>query len=139
MNVLVSDEEQVFLSGNWEGKMEISFTHSGNDMSEEDIAELSSKINLDALIEYRSAVGKRTRQIVSSLQKGQLKEKVAPSKIKRLFDENAVAIESKWLADYWGKKTIAGLLLMPATRHPYMHLNKCVQIKNKYRGKDPFR
>jgi hypothetical protein len=134
MNILVSDEEQVFLSANWLEKMNVRFSHSGNDMSKKDIAELSSLVYFDALIEYRATVGKRTRHIVSSLKQGQFKEKVVQSRVKRLLDENAVAIESKWLSEYWSKKTIAGLILMPATRHPFMHLNKCVQIKNKYKG-----
>lgn len=29
------------------------------------------------------------------------------------------------------KKTIDGLVLMPATRHNFLHLNKCARIKDK--------
>ncbi|MGE6256884.1 hypothetical protein ACQKCU_03065 [Heyndrickxia sporothermodurans] len=38
---------------------------------------------------------------------------------------------ANWLAEYWSKKTIAGLILMPATRHIFLHLNKCIRIKDK--------
>jgi hypothetical protein len=35
------------------------------------------------------------------------------------------------LLDYWGRRTIAGLLLMPATRHNIVHLNEAARIKQK--------
>nr|WP_259545634.1 hypothetical protein [Heyndrickxia oleronia] len=111
--------------------MNIGFCHSGNDMSDEEIAELSKSIDFDSLIAYRQAVGRRTRDIISLLDPNQFNEKVNKNRINRLFDENAVTQESAWLADYWSKKTIAGLILMPATRHNYLHLNKCIRIKEK--------
>ncbi|MEH6944721.1 DinB family protein [Bacillus sp. JJ722] len=140
MNILIADEQQVLFSDNWFMKMNIEFSHSGNDMSEEDIALLSSRIDIKSLLAYRAKVGKRTKQVVSSLQPGQFKEKVVQKRIKRLYEENAVSHNSKWLADYWSKKTIAGLILMPATRHNFLHLNKCLRIKDKIKKqtKKPF-
>lgn len=131
MNILVADEQQVLNTGHWLEKLNISFPHSGNDMSKEDIALLSSRIDFNSLLAYRAAVGRRTQEVVSSLKPGQFKKQVEQSKIKRLFEEHAVMKESKWLADYWSKKNIAGLILMPATRHIFLHLNKCVRIKDK--------
>ncbi|WHX49480.1 hypothetical protein QNH46_01960 [Paenibacillus woosongensis] len=104
-------------------------------MSDDDIAELSSVINIDSLLEYRIAVGKQTRQIVSSLQPGEFRNKVQDCRLQRLFDENAILQEASDIANYWGKKTIAGLVLMPATRHNFLHLNKCARIKDKLQKK----
>ncbi|MGM0881539.1 MAG: DinB family protein [Bacillota bacterium] len=131
MSILVADDQQVLSSENWLEKMNVRFLHSGNDMSQVDIAELSSSINLDSLLAYRVAVGRHTRQIISSLKPGQFKSKVEQKRIKRLDEEHAVTLKAKWLTDYWSKKTIAGLVLMPATRHLFLHLNKCVRIKDK--------
>jgi hypothetical protein len=131
MNILVADSQQVLHSGNWLEKMNIRFPHSGNSMRDDDIAELSSVIHIDSLLEYRIAVGKQTRLIISSLQPGEFGRKVQDSRIKRLFDEHAVLQEASGIADYWKKKTIAGLVLMPATRHNFLHLNKCARIKDK--------
>ncbi|MNJ48088.1 DinB superfamily protein [compost metagenome] len=131
MNILVADRQQVLHSGHWLQKMNIRFPHSGNSMSDDDIAELSSVINIDSLLEYRIAVGKQTRQIISSLQPGEFRNKVQDCRIKKLFDENAILQEASGIADYWSKKTIAGLVLMPATRHNFLHLNKCARIKVK--------
>ncbi|WP_245546954.1 DinB family protein [Evansella cellulosilytica] len=135
MNILVLNEQQVLHTSNWLEKMNLSFTHSGNDMSKEDIALLSSNVDFNSLLEYRAAVGKRTQEIISLLSPGHFNMKVEQERIKRLFDENAVMKNSKWLAEYWSKKDIAGLLLMPATRHIFLHLNKCVRIKDKLHKK----
>ncbi|WP_114384119.1 DinB family protein [Paenibacillus prosopidis] len=131
MNILVANSQQVLYSDSWLQKMNIRFSHSGNNMSDDDIAELSSRIDIGALLEYRIAVGKQTRRIISSLQPGEFKEKVQESRINRLFDENAILQEACGIAEYWSKKTVAGLVLMPATRHNFLHLNKCIRIKNK--------
>ena len=36
----------------------------------------------------------------------------------------------KRLVEYWGTRTLAGLILMPATRHPLVHLNEAMRIKD---------
>jgi DinB superfamily len=130
INILVANSQQV-LSENWLEKMNIRFSHSGNSMSDDDIAELSSCIDKDALLQYRIAVGQQTRRVIASLQPGEFKEKVEESRIDRLFDEGAIIQEARGIAEYWSKKNIGGLVLMPATRHNFLHLNKCMRIKNK--------
>lgn len=131
MNILVANCQQVLYSENWLQKMNIGFSHSGNNMSEDDIAELSSCIDIDALLQYRIAVGKQTQRVITSIQPKGFKEKVENNRINRLFDENAILEEARGIAEYWSKKTIAGLVLMPATRHNFLHLNKCIRIKNR--------
>ncbi|RTR34043.1 DinB family protein [Robertmurraya yapensis] len=130
-NILIANEQQVLDTSQYSDSMSIPFKHSGNDMSEEEIALLSSNIDFESLLTYRRAVGIRTREIVSSLTPGDFNLDIDQNKIQRLFKENAVMEKSKWLADYWSKKNIAGLLLMPATRHNFLHLNKSVRIKEK--------
>jgi hypothetical protein len=76
MNILVADDQQVLFAGSWLEKMNTEFSHSGNNMSEEDIAELSSKIDYDSLLAYRAAVGRQTQQVISLLKPGQFKMKV---------------------------------------------------------------
>ena len=113
-------------------RLVINAGHSGNEMEEEEVAELSSCIDIDALLLYRLAVGRRTREIIKSLQPGQFNQKVKAVRLRKLMEQGAVKEKAKWLIDYWGGKTIAGLVLMPATRHNFVHLNRSLRIKNKY-------
>ncbi|SET15090.1 DinB family protein [Paenibacillus sp. NFR01] len=132
MSILVADTSQELHSGDWIERLNTWFTHSGNEMSTDEVAELSGTLHLAALKSYREAVGRRTRELVSGLEPGAFKEKVNPQRIARLFAEHAVTPEAAWLAEYWGKKNIGGLILMPATRHIFMHLKKCMHIKEKF-------
>ncbi|AZS14935.1 DinB family protein [Paenibacillus lutimineralis] len=131
MNVLLNDEEQIFEMGNWKERLQVNYFHTGNGMMEEEVADLSSNINLSALLAYRLEVGRRTREIVASMLPGQFNQKVDPIRIKKLNDNGAVKQGESWLLEYWGNKRLGGLILMPATRHLFLHLNKAVRIKEK--------
>lgn len=131
MNVLVGERDQVFFAGNWQKPLNISFVHTGNGMSEDEVQELSSTMDIAALLAYRLEVGRRTREIIGALEPGHFKQKATPAGIKKLENQGAVKHEAAWLLEYWGKKNIAGLVLMPATRHNFLHLNKAIRIKRK--------
>lgn len=131
MNILIANEQQVLFTHRWLENMNIPFVHSGNDMSEEELALLSSNIDFESLLTYRTAVGSRTQEIVSSLKSGDFNLSIDQNRIGRLFEENGVMERSNWLTDYWSKKNIAGLILMPATRHNFLHLNKSIRVKEK--------
>lgn len=131
MNILIAGEQQIMYSGNWLKKMRIGVRDTGNSMNGEEIQKLSQMIDMQALKEYRLSVGMKTRDIIKSLKAEDLKQKIEPSRLQRILDEGAVAEEAKWLIDYWGKKTFAGLLLMPATRHNLVHLNESIRLLAK--------
>lgn len=47
------------------------------------------------------------------------------------METGAVTPEALEIVTYWSKRTIAGLLLMPPTRHNFLHLNEAFRIKSK--------
>ncbi|WP_339222084.1 DinB family protein [Paenibacillus sp. FSL H8-0332] len=131
MNILGADREQVLHTESFADRLQIPFPHSGNGMREQDVAALSREVNLEALAEYRRAVARRTRSILSALKPGQLGMKATPAQFERVREEKAVLDSEQWLMDYWGGKTFAGQVLMPATRHNFVHLNKAMRVKQK--------
>lgn len=131
MNVLVNNDKQVLYTGDWEKKLKVNYPHSGNEMTEIEIADLSANIDIKALLDYRIEVGRKTREIISCLSTREFKQKVDAGRINILKEQNAVKKEASWLLEYWGSKSIAGLILMPATRHIYLHLNKSIRIKQR--------
>lgn len=135
MNILVADKEQVYTLEDWPSKLNIHVYHSGNEMVDKDIARLSSTIDLDELLVYRDRVGLQTRCIISALTPEDLNRAVEPSHVNRLYQEGALLPEASGIAEYWGKKSIAGLLLMPGTRHNFLHLNKAIRIKESLQRK----
>ncbi len=131
MNILVADSEQVFSSGDWQTKLNVSYRDCGNEMEAASMEKLSSQIDLRALRKYRLAVGHRTRELVAEIGPDDLGKKVDPARIQRVMDEGALVETSRGIADYWSKRDIAGLLLMPASRHNLVHLNEALKLKNR--------
>ncbi|MBN1666033.1 MAG: hypothetical protein JW862_03065, partial [Anaerolineales bacterium] len=105
---------------------------TGNEMSPAGVAALSAQVNLPALRAYRLAVGQRTRQIIQALTPEQLKHRVDPERIQRVHTEGAILPSASDISAYWSKRTIAGLLLMPATRHNFVHLNEIAALKKRH-------
>jgi len=133
MNLLVAGSPQVLHQDHWLERTEAIFHDTGNAMSDAEVISLSNTIELEALLSYRLAVGRRTREIVQQLQPDDVKQKVDPLRVQRLLAEGVVREEARGIADYWSKRNIAGLLLMPATRHNLIHLNEALKLKNRHR------
>jgi hypothetical protein len=131
MNLLVAGSPQVLNRGHWLEQMNITARDTGNAMGEQEIAAFSRAIDIEGLRAYRVAVGRRTREIVEQLQPQDLKLKVEPSRLQQVWEEGAVAEAASGIVDYWGKRNIAGLLLMPATRHNLVHLNEALKLRRR--------
>lgn len=132
-NILIAEDSQVISSDNWLEKMKASVLDTGNAMSDREIADFSWKIDMAELKNYRIEVGRKTRHIINSLRPESMKKKVKAEGINRILLEGGVteAEQSRWLLDFWSKKTIAGIILMPITRHQVVHLNDSFKLKSK--------
>lgn len=118
----------------WMNRLNAAIRDTGNAMNRDEIRQFSNKIKMDELKNYRIETGRRTQKIISGLKPPDLKREMTERQLKRLYDEGCVLdVEgSSWLADFWGRKKVAGILLMPITRRQVVHLNKSLKIKEKY-------
>lgn len=131
MNMLVAGTAQLFIRDHWADRLKANVLHSANSMDDRSVATLSAQIDIDALLAYRQSVGRRTREIVKKLKPEKLKQKANPPRLQKVMDEGALLPEAIGILNYWSKRTIAGLLLMPPTRHNFMHLNEALRIKQR--------
>lgn len=132
-NILIADDIQVF-NDNYLSKLNVTVKDTGNAMTDEEIEGFSLAISMNELRNYRIAVGRKTQNIIAHLKPLDLRRKMTANQLKRILDEGGVLrVEgSRWLVDFWGRKTVAGILLMPITRHQIVHLNDALKIKRKY-------
>lgn len=130
MNILIADSPQLF-NDEWKRRLNAPVTDTGNALSDDEIMELSTRLNIKELIAYRNAVGQRTQSIVASLSAQDMKRRVSAQGIEAVKQSGGVTAHenSIWLLDFWGKKDVSGLLLMPPTRHVMLHLNDCCKWK----------
>lgn len=133
LNMLVAGTSQIASQEGWFERLKTVARDTGNAMDWEDMQQLSAAMDLAALRAYRMAVGRRTRTIVQGLQPEDLTKRVDKGRLQQILDEGAVLPQAIELIEYWGNRDIAGLLLMPPTRHNMVHLNEAYQLKNKRR------
>jgi len=133
LNLLVAGSPQILKRDNWLERIKVNVVHTGNAMDAAAVAKLSATIDIGALRDYRVAVGCRTREIIMQLEPQALKEKVQAVRLQQVRAEGAVVEAAGGIIDYWGRRNIAGLLLMPATRHNFIHLNEALRLKQARR------
>ena len=131
MNILVADSSQVFTQAGWQERLGVPFRDCGNEMDDGEMLELSAMIDLQALRDYRAAVGSQTQKIAAQLKETDLKNRVDPIRIQHVLDEGAILEGARGITDYWSRRDIAGLLLMPASRHNLIHLGEAQQLKQR--------
>lgn len=139
MNMLVNEQDQIF-NDYWKQLMNSSISDTGNALTDEEIMDFSKNLNISSLLEYRDAVGHRTRVIVSNLAEEDMKRKISQDHINMILQAGGVTTDkdSIWLLDFWGKKDVAGILLMPPTRHMMLHINDCCKWKEHIRTKSKY-
>lgn len=131
MNLLVAGNNQVFESEGWEAKIKSPIKHTGNGTGLEVTKALSADVDIDALRDYRVSVGISTQKIVKALNLEDFKRKVSPENIQRILDEGGVMQEGRDVVNYWSRRDVAGLLLMPPTRHTIVHWNEARKLLKK--------
>ncbi len=135
MNYLAARQEQLFDSG-WQQAMRVDNTDTGNAWSDDEILQFSHEVDIKALLNYRRQVSLRTRTIVNELHAADMRRQVQAEDLDKIWAVKGVSehVDSMWLLDFWGKKDVAGLLLMPPTRHVMLHLNDCCKWKQYFRS-----
>jgi hypothetical protein len=130
-NIIIGNKEEIFNKDIQKG-LNIKIKDTGNIMTHEEMELFDKNINIKALREYRNKVGISTQKIIKTLEYSDMKIKTKKEQMDKIYKNGGVLDGSKWLLDFWGKKNILGLIMMPITRHQIVHLNDCYKIKERY-------
>ena len=136
-HTVMSEDEQVFLAGNYRERINSPIITTGNELVKKDIADFSKQLNLNELFSYIFEVKESTENIVGGLSYDDLKRKIPKERKEYLKSLNVVSSDERaiWLIDYWCDKNVRGLIQMPFSRHWIMHIEACLRIKNKLQKK----
>lgn len=131
-NYLIAGREQV-LDQEWHERLHTKVADTGNSMTDEEILQFSNEVDKEALYEYRNAVGGRTKEIIEALKPEDMKRKVSKDGIEAIARSGGVLEhpDAVRLLDFWGRKTVAGIIQMPITRHQIVHLNDSARLKKR--------
>lgn len=133
VHTLISENEQVFLAGNYQERINSPIITTGNELVKQQIADFSKQLNLKELYSYIVEVKESTEKIVASLSYDEMKRKIPEERREYLKSLNVVSTDENafWLIDYWCNKDVRGLIQMPLSRHWIMHIEACLRIKDK--------
>jgi hypothetical protein len=132
-NILIGNKETIF-NKKIQTKLGIKIKDTGNAMTYSEIELFNRNINIEELKEYRIKVGKSTKKIIESLKFSDTKRKMEKEQLEKIKQNGGLIDDPKsiWLLDYWGRKNVSGLIMVPITRHQTMHLNDSFNVKDKY-------
>ena len=131
LSILMAGKPMLLDEGGWGERLKVRYRDTGNGMTIADIQKLSDEIDVESLKDYRAAVGMRSRGFIKDLTRDRLKVTVRPEQIQQIVDLGAVRPEASGLLEFWSKRTMEGLLLMPATRHNMVHINEALRLKER--------
>jgi uncharacterized damage-inducible protein DinB len=132
VNLLVAGRRQVLHEEGWIERLKIRHD-IGTSMNDEEVAEFSSQADIAAIVAYRHAVGRRTREVVQNLHPEELSEPVNQDAVASLIEQGAIVQGASRIVTFWGDKTKGFILNMPATGHNFMHLAEAISIRRQLR------
>jgi len=132
-NLIIGKKDTVF-NKEIQEKLKIKIKDTGNAMTYSEIEKFNKNICIKELLDYRIKVGKSTKKIIEKIDYKDIKRKVEKEQLEKIKQNGGVINDPKsiWLLDFWSKKNILGLIMMPITRHQIVHLNDCYNIKKQY-------
>lgn len=133
VNILICEKASI-LNEKLKNELNISITDTGNSLTKEEIKKFAKNINIKKLKYYSDKISKNTINLIKRLKAEDIKRKINKINLEKIINGCGVTKDNLWLIDYWNKKDIAGLLLMPLSRHIIVHLNQCykyIETKSK--------
>jgi hypothetical protein len=130
VNVVVAGRPQVIESDGWVDRLRLSRADIGTGMSDDEVADFTERVDLDALKEYRNAVGSRTREVVKGLPLGQWAELQDVDAMKRVTEAEALSESGQWIASVFGGKSKALILSHTCVAHNFWHLGEGVTVRS---------
>ena len=130
-NIVIGNKDGIF-NKDVQKELNVKIKDTANVMTHEEMEVFDKNINIKALNEYRVKVGKSTKKILEGLEYSDMKIKAKKEHMEKIYKCGGVLDTTSWLLDFWGKKNIYGLIMMPITRHQIVHLNDCFKIKAKF-------
>jgi hypothetical protein len=131
MNLLVAGRPQILYQDDWLDRIKTTIQHAGNVMDEESVANFRAAVDLGAPDGLSSARWPTDARDSRGTLPGRVGTEGWPSRLQLVRAEGAVVEAASEIIDYWSRRTIAGLLLMPPTRHNFLHINEARRVKDR--------
>jgi hypothetical protein len=129
LNAILAGRPQVFEDG-WAKKLNVTRRDFGIGMTSAEVTDLTRQIELGALREYRDAVGKRTREIVSGFEAQDWEGVSTPEAVQQAAAQGAFGGRAEMLVKVFTGRPRSALLSGLALFHCSGHLGEAVTVRS---------
>ena len=130
INRIICENSQVFDDDNWADKLNISRRDIGTSMTFPEVIDLSSQINIKALLNYYLEVTNKVQSEIENIKSEELNKIPSINFLNKvLFDEGALSKNSEWVAEHYSNKTKGWFLGHLGLTHSKGHLGQILFIR----------
>jgi hypothetical protein len=129
VNPVIAARDQV-LDEDWIRRMNVPWRTIGTGMTTDEVTEMSTRADVAAVRAYRSAVGRRTQEVVRALRPEAWDEIVEAPDIRRAAAAGALRDWVEGASYPWLGWTRAEQLASSALRHNSAHIGEAVTIRS---------
>lgn len=130
MNLVIAGSLQVLDEGGWIERLGVSSRDVATGMTDQEVDEFSRHVDIEALLGYRTAVGKRTQAIMWEMRPEVLEEKIDSGLVQRVEEVGAFGPNTEWVPKRWLGKAKSFTLLYTVLGHTYIHIGQCEDIRS---------
>ena len=128
VNRVLAGRAQVFDDA-WQKRLGIGRRDFGIGMASPEVTELTRQIDVGALREYRDAVGRRTREVVSAFAPGDWEGQSQAAALERAAAEGAFGARAEQLVKAFTGRPHPLLLSGLALFHPAAHMGEAITVR----------
>jgi hypothetical protein len=129
VNPVLAGRAQVCDAG-WLKRLGITRCDFGIGMTSSEVWDLTGQIDVEALREYRDAVGRRTREVVGGFGEQDWEGTVAPEAVERAAEQGAFGVRRDALVKAFTGRPRAMVLSGLALFHPAGHLGEATTVRS---------
>ena len=127
-NLLISGRDQVLDEG-WFARLKISRPDFGIGMTKPEVSELSAKIDIAALRDYRDAVGRRTREIVGGFGPGDWKGEIEARALEKASALGCFGTRAEGMAKAFAGRPRSAVVPAILIMHSAMHMGEAATVR----------
>lgn len=131
INTMIAGSDQVLDAGGWFTLLRVSDRSIGTGMSPDEVTDFSSRVDIGALREYRTAVGLRTKEVIAGEDLPSWEESVPPDHLLRAVREGAFTAPTQaFMEAFWSNRPRKWFLWQP-TGHSFYHLGEIACVRSQ--------
>lgn len=127
-NIILSGRDQVVDDG-WLARLKISRRDFGIGMTKPEVAELTAKVDVAALRDYRDAVGRRTQEVIRGLGPSDWQGELQASALEKAASLGCFGPKGEMVAKAFTGRPRVGILGGLLVTHAAMHMGEAQTVR----------